>query len=506
MSFPFFGEEFTFTQPDGGKLRVRGFGDQHHARFETLDGFTVVRNPESGFFEYAAVTPTGAALAPTGIRPGDVPAESIGLKPRLRPERRAARAAAAAGEGLPHTGSRWQQRRESARLARAAEPGITRAPPQRGTVGSYLGVCLLIQFPDVPYTIGPDEVDRFCNQEGYTGFGNNGSVYDYFKDVSTNKLFYKNLIAPYYTARHPRSYYTDESVRQPIRARELILEAIDYHRANGFDFSSVTVDDQNYVYALNVYYAGARVNNWAKGLWPHSFHLATPVELAPAKFAFDYQFTDMGDQLTLGTFCHENGHMICDFPDLYDYGAESRGIGSYCLMCAGGSRNKTNPTKVAAYLRYRAGWGDTITRIATSGTFTAAADRNDLFILEKSATEYYILENRQQSGRDSRLTDAGLAIWHVDELGDNSDEQGTPTQHYECALIQADGQKHLEHGVNDGDDEDLYHLGGNDRFSASTDPASAWWDGTATSFEVHGIGASASSMTFSVAVGGPGEA
>ena len=41
MSFPFFGEEFTFTQPDGGKLRVRGFGDQHHARFETLDGFTV---------------------------------------------------------------------------------------------------------------------------------------------------------------------------------------------------------------------------------------------------------------------------------------------------------------------------------------------------------------------------------------------------------------------------------------------------------------------------------
>jgi hypothetical protein len=45
MSTPFSGKEFTFTQPDGTALRVRGWGDQHHAVFETLNGYTVVEDP-----------------------------------------------------------------------------------------------------------------------------------------------------------------------------------------------------------------------------------------------------------------------------------------------------------------------------------------------------------------------------------------------------------------------------------------------------------------------------
>ncbi len=38
MATPFLGNIFIFTQPDGSTLRVRGWGDQHYAVFETLDG------------------------------------------------------------------------------------------------------------------------------------------------------------------------------------------------------------------------------------------------------------------------------------------------------------------------------------------------------------------------------------------------------------------------------------------------------------------------------------
>ena len=47
------------------------------------------------------------------------------------------------------------------------------------------------------------------------------------------------------------------------------------------------------------------------------------------------------DDLSIGTFCHENGHLLCRFPDMYDYGerdgdtVESAGIGGYCLMGSG---------------------------------------------------------------------------------------------------------------------------------------------------------------------------
>ena len=63
-------------------------------------------------------------------------------------------------------------------------------------------------------------------------------------------------------------------------------------------------------------------------------------ELGPGKLGRDYQITNIGTELTLGTFCHENGHMVCDYPDLYDYGYESSGVGAYCLMCAGQCRTR----------------------------------------------------------------------------------------------------------------------------------------------------------------------
>ena len=66
MSFQFHGKEFTFTQPDGTKFEVRGWGDQHYATFETLDGHTVVRNASTGFWEIAERSEDGDTLVPSG--------------------------------------------------------------------------------------------------------------------------------------------------------------------------------------------------------------------------------------------------------------------------------------------------------------------------------------------------------------------------------------------------------------------------------------------------------
>jgi hypothetical protein len=74
-----------------------------------------------------------------------------------------------------------------------------------------------------------------------------------------------------------------------------------------------------------------------------------------------YQLSDIGSQLAIGTFCHENGHMLCDYPDLYDYGDQSAGVGYYCLMCAGNHADPKNPVGICAYLKRLSGWAGTIT-------------------------------------------------------------------------------------------------------------------------------------------------
>jgi M6 family metalloprotease-like protein len=503
MSIPFNGKEFKFVQPDGTVLQVRGWGDQHHAVFETLDGYTVVQDPTTGFFEYAAISSDQEDLQPTGARPRSTNPLPLGLARGLRIRREAAKAKAMEGVGLPPGSSRWETRRRQFKRAlreAAAAPGLAPAPPRRETVGNFVGLCLLVQFPDVPGTITREQVEDYCNMQGYSGFGNNGSVHDYFQDISNNRLKYKNIVTPYYTAKHPLGYYTNESVDMPVRARELIKEALDHFRAQGFDFSGLTCDDQNYVYATNVFYAGTRVNNWAKGLWPHSYHLLVPYELGQGKKAFDYQMTDMTAELSLGTFCHENGHMICDFPDLYDYGYESAGVGDFCLMCAGSNANPKNPPHVNAYLKYRAGWARSITKLI-SGPATAVAGKNEFLIHRKSATEYFIIENRSKDGRDQALPGSGLAIWHVDELGDNQNEQMSADLHYECSLVQADGRHDLEADpYNSGDPTDLFSKDVNDHLGNETTPSSKWWDGTPSMLDINTISETGPVMNFNVTV------
>ena len=220
--------------------------------------------------------------------------------------------------------------------------------------------------------------------------------------------------------------------------------------------------------------------------------------------ARDYQITNMvsagGEkELSLGTFCHENGHMLCDFPDLYDYGDQSEGVGQYCLMCAGASYNEKNPTQICAYLKYKAGWAKKVTPISSRDSLEAkiAAGENDFFLFRgHTSQEYFIIENRCQSGRDRSLPAAGLAIWHVDELGDNNNEQMTPTEHYECSLEQADNRFDLEGKVNAGDAGDLFNAQYNSSFGPATHPSNQWWDGTTSGLEILNISAAGTEMTF----------
>ena len=501
MPQPFSGKSFTFQQPDGSEIHVIGWGNQFEAVFETPDGYTVVQDPATGFYHYATLTQDKSQLLPLGPRVGSSP-PSVTIPRHLRTSRTASRARAAAAHDSDGTQRRWEIRRQQrqTRLA-ASAPGRAAPPLPAVPSGDVVGLCLLIQFPDVPSTISQQEVNDFCNQAGYTGFGNNGSVYDYFLNVSDGRLRYKNAVTAYYTAQNNRAHYTNPAIPFGTRARELIVEALTHLQNTGFNFAQLSSDSARFIYALNVFYAGPRVNGWSQGLWPHAWALASPFQATATKKFNDYQITDMGAELTIGTFCHENGHMVCDFPDLYDYGSESNGVGDFCLMCFGGPDK--NPTEVSAYLKNEAGWASSLTTMQPSTTYSLAAGNNNFLIHQRSATEYFILENRQRTGRDAGLPDAGLAIWHVDELGDNSNEQMTATMHYQLSLEQADGRFDLEHGANGGDSDDLYGAPGPIRFGAGTSPNSHWWDGTESGLEIVSVSAPGSTMTV---VTGPGPA
>jgi len=48
-----FGELLTFTQEKGPDIKLRVFGDEFYARYETAEGYSVIYDPELGRFAYA---------------------------------------------------------------------------------------------------------------------------------------------------------------------------------------------------------------------------------------------------------------------------------------------------------------------------------------------------------------------------------------------------------------------------------------------------------------------
>ena len=127
---------------------------------------------------------------------------------------------------------------------------------------------------------------------------------------------------------------------------------------------------------------------------------------------------------------------------------------------------------------------------------TITSTSNDFYIHKLSNTEYFIIENRQKTGRDTDLPDAGLAIWHVDEDGDNEHQQMTKDLHYKCSLEQADNRFDLERNVNPGDSEDLFGAPSATTFGARTHPDSKWWNGRASGLELTQISTPGPTMTF----------
>lgn len=482
---PVWGQQYVLPQPDGSKVTVRVWGDEFYRVMETLDGYTVVRDTNTGYLCYALVSADGRRLESTGEVAGSPVRGKVVLTPHARISREASSDQSKAVRAVLESGRKRFIEAESKQAGRKAE-----------VVGTVRGLCLLVDFSDDAASVPASDIDNFCNQAGYTGHGNNGSVRDYFYDVSNGALTYTTFVSTaYYRAAHPRTYYEDNSP-EGVRASELILEALQSLDGQGHDFSQYDSDGDGYIDAINCFYAGTRLPDWGVGLWPHSGYLFG--FSADGVSSMRYQITDIAAYPTLGTYCHENGHMIGDFPDLYDYGSESNGVGVFCLMGYGAV--DLNPVEPCAYLKSFAGWsGVTDLDFASpqSGV-PLVAGSNAIFRIPNpvSANEFFMIENRQAAGRDVSLPASGLALWHVDTLGSNDNEQMLPDQHYLVTLVQADGLWQLEQGTSYGDPNDLYRSGVSTECGPTTNPNTQWWDGNPSMARIFSISASANTMTF----------
>ncbi len=483
------GETLVFGQKNGDDVQLVVYGDEFYARYENKEGYSVVYDQQKGCYCYVELRDgeffsTGVPIlkpAPKGLR------RHLRESPRVRNR---------------YFKSRYDSLRKAepvgeSALMRTLGPNDGLLTGRRVNTGNVKGLTILVEFQDISSSISKEDVALMLNSESYNLHGNYCSVRTYYNIMSNGKLNYTNDVVGPVKLSKKQSYY----INKPLMEEALDL-AISQYNLNLQDYDS---RGEGIVDALSFLYAGRTLyKNW---LWPHNSVLNKRRQGVRLNY---YTVQSMGRRsvdLSIGTFVHETGHMLCRFPDLYDYGQrdgdfeKSAGLGYYCLMSAGNhlGRGKV-PSPLCAYLRDLTGWCDDTTELNRYAKHTIEHGIYSKIYKYKTddPNEYFLVENRLKNALDSYLPGGGLAVYHCDTRGSNEYEDGTPERHYQCALLQADGNLDLENNFNYGDANDMYQNIEGIALDDTTRPASLMWDGSDSRFVVKNIKLLDKSISFEV--------
>ncbi len=193
------------------------------------------------------------------------------------------------------------------------------------------GLTVIAEFTDAPFTNSIDSVAMMMNQTGFNGWGNDGSLREYFLLQSNGKVDITNTVIKI-SLNYPVSAYYDNNSRHDMAD---IVEQINLHYPNGFQ-NLTTYPDGSIMHFSVLTKAG-------RGAWSFGDQNVSPIKNngVSAKVV-NGSLTHYGhnNNPSYNTICHETGHAVFGWGDYYDIHSNLGQIGHYCLMGSGGNDAK----------------------------------------------------------------------------------------------------------------------------------------------------------------------
>lgn len=332
--------------------------------------------------------------------------------------------------------SRMAAKRQAARRANAmkASQRIATNSNTGKFQGQRHGLIILVNFADSKFNtskFGPTQTlySRIANEANYGENNFKGSISDYFKAQSGGQFLLDFDVAGPVTLPYGYSYYgQNDDDGYDKRPKEMVKEACQAVDGS-VDFSKYDWDGDGEVEEVFVVYAGNGEHDTANQpnlIWPHMDNLANYKEqltldgVTINTYACASELNGDKTLSGIGTFCHEFSHCM-GFPDMYDTASDGNnfGMGSWDLMDYGSYNGYGYvPAGYSGYEKMVCGWTTPIEldKPMTVNGMERLADMGQTYIIynKGNRNEYYILENRQQSGFDKHLPGSGLLIERVD--------------------------------------------------------------------------------------------
>lgn len=485
---------FTVIQPDGSKLTLVLRGDEHSHWHSTIDGLPV-KEDGNGSYRYIIMY-SGNEPVLSSIQARNPQSRSDGERAFVEELR---------SSGIATQAAARQKARRNESLAGKSVSKIPAFPNK----GEVKGLVILVEFKDRKFEAGNDNArfDKMLNEENYEG-ESYGSAYDYFNAQSHGQFQPHFDVYGPVTLSNGYSFYgrNDAWSGDDMNADLMVNEAC-MLLDDEVDFSQYDLNDDGVIDLVFIMYAGYGENSGADSgtIWPHAsdlrYYFDNPV-MRDGKIVGPYACSCelRGNEQTspvstagIGVFCHEFSHCL-GLMDLYDTngstGGSGRGYGSYSVMDVGCYNNSGyTPCSYTAYERMVIGWLDPTElgdEYHENLTLTDINVKNEAYAIynPNNRDEFFVLENRQQTGWDSALPASGMLISHIDY--DAEDWEANVINSYyedEGAIIVPANNSYSSLT----DEHQLYPTADNNSFTDQSVPAAQFKDGTYTNRPVTNI-------------------
>lgn len=457
-----------FRQSDGTTVSVVLNGDERHHYYTTEDGL-VVEQTDNGDFCYAQ----SSVLAHNKAERKDGELDFVAQK-------------GIALQAVTKTGGR--------RAASAAR----RQARKRTAMGAQKALVLLVSFSDKDFSMSDpqSEYDARLNT-------NTWSARNYFMEQSSGNYQPTFVVVGPVKLDKKYSYYgQNDRYGDDKYPGEMVAEAC--KQVDGsINFAEFDYDKDGYVDQVFVIYAwkGEATSGINNTIWPHQWTLTDangePLTLDGVKidtYACTNEIEPDGEVCGVGTFCHEFSHCL-GLPDFY---GDSFGMDVWSVMDYGNYNNDGNtPCNYTAYERAYMGWLN-IEEPQANTTY----DMSTLSLGGKAykvqspydKNEYYLLENKQQTGWDAYLPSHGMMVTHVDydQTAWEENSVNTNSSKPNMTIIPADNR--LTDATVQGD---LYPNGGkNTELTDNSTPPAKLNDGNMMGKPITGIAEEYGVVTF----------
>lgn len=415
----------NISQPDGSQVLVVGHGTSAHYRQETTDGYTVVEN-QDGFLEYAIKV--NGKLAPSGMR--------------VSTASRTQSAASPAALGIPKH-LEEDVIRTSTNPMRQAAQAIRGVTPSSGNVNMLV---IMVEFSDFPHRYELADYQKIF--KGPMNEADQLSFEEYYRKASYGQLNFNVDFAGWYTAKGSIYDYGHRNGYES--ARNMVVDAIQMADKD-VDFSKYDNDNDGIVDGVIVLQAGYGAEEGSKiqYIWSHKWSVVD--QMVDGKIFNEYcvvpgvRNTGIVD---IGIIAHEVGHLLGQ-PDLYDTSNKTAGVGYWDMMATGSwAGGGHQPADFSAWTKDRWGWINIQDITGEYGDYdlspSGEAAEHYYRINTPVEEEYFLLEYRDNKTWEQGIPGSGLAIWHVNENGQQY--TGIPKEEAILDMEEANGEDGLDHG------------------------------------------------------------